>query len=261
MHTHAPRLCHPATSIMCPKASFYRTSRFLVLSLKRLLSLLIFLVLASGIFLIVSDQQHPKTPAEESAAIRSLLLTTSRLERHLPPSLPFYKVSATPVLSAQASPKKPKRETLKPSLTPFLVDTAGVATWIRLGFSTKQAQTIIRYREKSGGFRNKEHFQRCYAVSEEAYRRLAPYLLFSKKAPRVNPPTHKTLFPFDPDTASVSTFVALGFTAKQAQVLVNFRKSLGGSFGSPERFARSYVVDSARFEELKPYLRFSTQGE
>jgi len=124
-----------------------------------------------------------------------------------------------------------------------------------LRFSKKQAASILRYREKSGGFRNKEHFRRCYVVSEEAYTRLAPYLLFQKKSSGVNKPTHK-LFPFNPDTASAATFEALGFSAKQAQVLLNYRKSLGGSFDTPERFARSYVVDSARFQTLKPYLRF-----
>lgn len=236
-----------------PKQPFYRTTSTLFLNTMRLLRLLFYILLASGIFSLVHELRD--TPPPTNATIRSLLLTTHRLTLHLPSSLPFRLMSPTSIASQQVKKPKPQRAALPPTLRPFLVDTAGVATWVRLGFSKKQAASILRYREKSGGFRNKEHFRRCYVVSEEAYTRLAPYLLFQKKTSDVNKPTRK-LFPFNPDTASAATFEALGFSAKQAQVLLNYRKSLGGSFGTPERFARSYVVDSARFQTLKPYLRF-----
>ena len=45
-----------------------------------------------------------------------------------------------------------------------------------LGFSYKQALTVIHYREKGGRFRKKEDFSRMYTVSEEKYRELEPYI-------------------------------------------------------------------------------------
>ncbi len=155
-----------------------------------------------------------------------------------------------------------RSESARP-LIPFHPDTVRLATWVSLGFSEKQAGVILRYREKSGGFRSKEHFRRCYVVDETAYQRLAPYLLlpekeesaYSRNENKRSEQPHE-LFAFNPDTASAATFERLGFTPKQAQALLHYRAKLGGAFGSPERFARSYVVDSARFQALKPYLRF-----
>ena len=46
----------------------------------------------------------------------------------------------------------------------------------RLGFSPKQAQSIINYRQKGGRFRRKSDFAKSYVVSDSIYRRLEPYI-------------------------------------------------------------------------------------
>ena len=46
----------------------------------------------------------------------------------------------------------------------------------RLGFSAKQAQSIINYREKGGRFRRKADFARSFVVSDSIYTRLEPYI-------------------------------------------------------------------------------------
>ena len=46
----------------------------------------------------------------------------------------------------------------------------------RLGFSPKQASSIINYRRKGGHFRRKSDFAKSYVVSDSTYRRLAPYI-------------------------------------------------------------------------------------
>lgn len=60
-------------------------------------------------------------------------------------------------------------------------------------------------------------------------------------------------FPFDPNTATLRDFVRLGFSEKQAQVILRYR-SKGGAFASPKDFSKMYVVDSATFKRLKPYI-------
>src|SRR5574344_565808 len=45
-----------------------------------------------------------------------------------------------------------------------------------LGFSEKQALTIIHYREKGGVFRRKEDFKKMYVVDETKYIELLPYI-------------------------------------------------------------------------------------
>ena len=58
----------------------------------------------------------------------------------------------------------------------FDPNTATKDDLCRLGFSPKQAQSIISYREKGGRFRRKSDFARSYVVSDSIYRRLEPYI-------------------------------------------------------------------------------------
>ena len=50
-----------------------------------------------------------------------------------------------------------------------------------LGFSQKQAESIVKYRNKGGKFHKKEDFARMYVVSEEKYAELEPYILVSEQ--------------------------------------------------------------------------------
>lgn len=61
-------------------------------------------------------------------------------------------------------------------------------------------------------------------------------------------------FPFDPNTVTVEELVRLGLSERQAQVIENYRNK-GGRYYKPEDFAKMYVVDSALFRRLKPYIK------
>ena len=58
----------------------------------------------------------------------------------------------------------------------FDPNTATEDELCRLGFSPKQAQSIINYRQKGGRFRRKSDFADSYVVSDSIYRRLEPYI-------------------------------------------------------------------------------------
>ena len=62
------------------------------------------------------------------------------------------------------------------------------------------------------------------------------------------------LFQFDPNTVSREDLVRLGFSQKQAQVIENYRNK-GGKYSRPRDFAKMYVVDSAMYVRLEPYIR------
>lgn len=68
-----------------------------------------------------------------------------------------------------------------------------------------------------------------------------------------NPPITHT--PFNPNALTVKEFEALGFSEKQAAVIVKYRQSLGGNFGSVYDFKSCFVVSDQKFEELKPYIK------
>ena len=58
----------------------------------------------------------------------------------------------------------------------FNPNTATEDELCRLGFTPKQAQSIINYREKGGSFRRKSDFAKSYVVSDSIYRRLEAYI-------------------------------------------------------------------------------------
>lgn len=60
-------------------------------------------------------------------------------------------------------------------------------------------------------------------------------------------------FRFDPNTVSVEDLCRLGFSAKQAQAIDNYRNK-GGRFRRKEDFAKSFVVSDSIFRRLEPFI-------
>lgn len=50
----------------------------------------------------------------------------------------------------------------------------------RLGFSEKQAKSIVNYRSKGGKFKRKQDFAKSYAVPEDIYKRLESFIVIPK---------------------------------------------------------------------------------
>ena len=76
---------------------------------------------------------------------------------------------------------KPQKTTI--SLSDFDPNDLNEKQWLQLGFTQKQIKTILKYKEIVGGsFNSKEQFKKCYAVSEEKYNKLEPYLLLPETA-------------------------------------------------------------------------------
>lgn len=67
------------------------------------------------------------------------------------------------------------------------------------------------------------------------------------------------LFNFDPNTLNQDGFVDLGFSGKQAESIINYRKQYG-AFKEPSDFGKLYVVSEKKYEELKPYIQIDHQS-
>ncbi|MBK6345078.1 MAG: helix-hairpin-helix domain-containing protein [Bacteroidales bacterium] len=72
----------------------------------------------------------------------------------------------------------PDRAVFRSGITPFIFDpnTLEKKDWIKMGFTEKQASGIVRYREKGGMFRKKEDLKKLYAVTEDVYCILEPFI-------------------------------------------------------------------------------------
>ena len=138
--------------------------------------------------------------------------------------------------------------------------------WQKMGFSERQAESIVKYKNYLGGsFISKEKFKECFIISPENYAKIAPYLILpetsevttnnfnSKKEISTN--IQKNLSPFNPNELGVEDWMKLGFSEKQAMVIVNYRdKNLRGSFKNLEDIKKCFVISEEKFEELKPFI-------
>ena len=137
--------------------------------------------------------------------------------------------------------------------------------WVKLGYSEKQAVAIIKYKNYLGGsFRSKEKFKECFIISDEDYLRLAPYLLLpEKEEKKESVVSNKIKYNyFDPNVLDLEGWKNLGFSEKQAQVILNYKeRNLRGSFKNLEDIQKCFVISADKFLELKPWIKIKEQEQ
>ena len=124
----------------------------------------------------------------------------------------------------------------------FNPNTVSLEDLMRLGFSEKQAKSIINYREKGGRFRRPADFAKSYVVADSVFERLEPYI----SIPRID--INKA------DSAAFETLPGIGpyFASK----MVSYRTSLGG-YSHPEQLLEIYHFDREKYDGLKDLITCS----
>lgn len=121
----------------------------------------------------------------------------------------------------------------------FNPNTASVEDLCRLGFSPKQAASIVEYRNKGGKFRRKSDFARSFVVSDSIYKRLEPYIDI--------PLIDLNLA----DSAAFDTLPGIGgwFASK----MVEYRKELGG-YSYKEQLMDIWKFDREKYDNLSDLI-------
>ena len=124
----------------------------------------------------------------------------------------------------------------------FNPNTVSLEDLMRLGFSEKQAQSILNYRAKGGRFRRPSDFAKSFVVADSVFDRLEPYI----DIPRID--INKA------DSTAFETLPGIGpyFAAK----MVSYRKELGG-YSHPEQLMDIYHFDREKYDALKDLISCS----
>lgn len=140
--------------------------------------------------------------------------------------------------------------------------------WVAMGFSERQAEAILKYKNYLGGsFQSKEKLKACFIINAEQFAQMSPYVLLPEKVedPKVyannfkeKPEINYTYF--DPNELDENGWKALGFSDKQVAGILNYKnKILRGSFKTLEDVQICYMI-TQRFEELKPWIRINPEN-
>lgn len=145
--------------------------------------------------------------------------------------------------AADASGNRQERQKRKVESFAFDPNTVSVEDLQRLGFSTKQAQSIDSYRNKGGRFRRKSDFARSYVVADSVYERLEPFIDIPLLDINVA------------DSAAFETLPGIGpyFAAK----MVEYRERLHG-YSYPEQLMDIWRFDREKYDALSDLI---TVGE
>ena len=129
---------------------------------------------------------------------------------------------------------------------PFRIDTVGIEYLQSIGFTFRQAEGVIKYREDGvEGIRNMAELRDCWAVSTEMADSLSRYIIFPEPKPYGGK--------IEINSADSATLVSVrGIGPKTAGAIVRYRQLLGG------------YVNISQLSELKcvtseNFARFSSQ--
>ncbi len=163
----------------------------------------------------------------------------------------------------QAEKLKAKYDSL--ILFAFNPNAATEEQFLQLGLTDKQYRIINNYRVKGGVFRTKDDLGKMYGLSPVQFAFLRPFIQLpeqrKQKAPNweTKEKTKKKEFEpftFDPNQASQEDFQRLGFSEKQAKIILKYRNKSSG-FKTKEDFKKVFVVSDKHFQKLEPYIRIT----
>ena len=121
----------------------------------------------------------------------------------------------------------------------FNPNTVSVEDLQKLGFTSKQAQSIDSYRQKGGRFRRKSDFAKSFVVPDSVYRRLEKYIDIPL---------------LDINLADSAAFDALpGIGGYFAARMVEHREALGG-YSYPEQLMDIWHFDRVKFDALSDLI-------
>ena len=164
---------------------------------------------------------------------------------------PYIKIGSKYATRPKSQTDSTKRVEHKSRFTPrpfepFGIDTVGVNYLRLIGFSTRQAEALIRYREQGDGIHSMNELRDCFAVSKEMADSLEHFVVLTPRDP------HQGLVEINSaDSARLRSVRGIG--EKTVVAVLEYRKLLGG-FVRKEQIAELKCVTSENFDKISKQI-------
>lgn len=158
--------------------------------------------------------------------------------------------------SQYAKNTKPEKNNIK--YYAFDPNTMDLEGWKSFGFSDRQAQTIINYRDRNlkGSFKSLEEIQRCFVISPEKFAEMKPFIRLntmfanpSNQNQELNQQEKTDFSKVDLNSITFRQLIEFGFDERAAGSMIGFRKKLGG-FVNKEQILTTYNIDKELTQKL-----------
>lgn len=215
------------------------------------------LLLLLGLFLYLPSWINPRIPPlqhSDTAWLKELEYVEMKTSQ---------KVPAT--FSNKALPK--------PTYFYFDPNTATTNQLLALGLTPKNAQTILRYRNKGGQFRLPDDFLKIWGIDPAVAKALIPFIRIQlqrgpsqypvvKKNSGYNPTYSPKKIPIiDINAASLEEWESLpGIGPVLAKRIIKYREKLGG-FTELDDIQKTYGISDSLFEQIQAFLQLSNTGK
>lgn len=163
--------------------------------------------------------------------------------------------------------KKKQLDKWKIPDAPFDPNTYSEKDWQNIGFSEKQANAIINFANKKGGFQHKEDIQKLFVVSDDLYERLKDVIdlpskhIKDKEEPKdrkegslVAEEQLNMALAIELNSASAEDLLQVkGIGPFFSKQIITYRDKLGG-FLDVQQLSEVYKMSEEKLAEISPYL-------
>lgn len=178
--------------------------------------------------------------------------------------LEIEKFEADIAADTNQAPINDHRSAEKINLFAFDPNTCTFEDLIQLGFTEKQALTLINYRKSGATFTSKSELKKIYGISKELYSKLEPFIEIKKSEKSESAVNNNSLPKTKTNTLieineadSLLLLNVKGIGPTYAKRIIKYRNKLGG-FNSVTQLLEVYGIDSNRYSQIAPQLQVNS---
>lgn len=151
-----------------------------------------------------------------------------------------------------------KSDYKKPKLFKFDPNTLNENGWQDLGFSEKQASSIVNYRSNYGPFYKPEDVQKIYVISDDKYEEIKPFMQFDLDPEEAV--LNESTSPIEVNSATQEELETInGIGPAFSKRTIKYRNLLGG-YASKDQFENIYGITEEALKALKENVIIDLNG-
>lgn len=139
--------------------------------------------------------------------------------------------------------------------------------WRELGFSIKQSQSILKYKNSINGFKSKQDLKNVFVISDNKYTELEPYITIQtfiknqqeENLNKIDSLTITVAFTCELNTASKDDLIKIkGIGAYTANAILKYKETIGG-YHSLFQLKEVYGVSDENFNLIKDQISINDE--